>query len=193
MIIGKLQKKHEPYRRDGYGRGLRLIILGVMIGMCCACAAFQGQSADMAGTENAAPVIKLSADTMVMREGMSWLSQTDKPADYGKAREIFQALTRNYPDSAWRPTAVILIRLIDTLQSSRDEMQSVLAKSRADQALAEKLKEENAQLRKEIGSLGSRCQAERAGLLQENEQLKKDMELLKKLEIQLDRREKMLR
>jgi hypothetical protein len=41
--------------------------------------------------------------------------------------------------------------------------------------------------------LSEKYQAELAELQQENEQLKNDLQLLKNLEIQLDKREKMLR
>jgi hypothetical protein len=126
------------------------------------------------------------ADAVRLNEGASWLGLADKPADYAKAREIFAALTTDYPKSRWRPLAETFIRLIDVTRSLQ-------AKSLSGQELMEKLQQENEQLKKDIQSLGSRFQTERANLMQENEQLKKDMELLKKLEVQLDQREKMLR
>jgi len=59
--------------------------------------------------------------------------------------------------------------------------------------LTEKLKQDHKRLKADLQALSSKFEAERAGLLQENEKLRNDMELLKKLEVQLDQRGKMLR
>jgi len=196
MIIWKPCEKRDRHGRYLSGRLKRLFSLGLLILMCCSCAAAsQGKGSGTAVTpaEKAGLFNRPRADALVMQEGISWLGLSDKPADYVKARENFQILTQSYPDSEWHPHAEKFIQMIDALQSAQAEMQSALAKSRADQKLAEKMSEDNMQLKKEIHTLNSKCQTERAGLVQENEQLKKDIELLKKLEVQLDRREKMLR
>jgi hypothetical protein len=52
---------------------------------------------------------------------------------------------------------------------------------------------ENESLRKNLKQTHERLQTETQKLLAENEQLKKDLQLLKDLEIQLERRERMLR
>lgn len=126
------------------------------------------------------------ADAVMINAGVSWLAQAEKPSDYVKARETFAALTKNHPESRWRPLAETFIRLIDviiSLQTSRSDAQEA----------AEMLQRENERIKKDIQVLGTRFHAERAGLMQENEELKKDLELLKKLEVQLDQRGKMLR
>jgi ABC-type phosphate transport system auxiliary subunit len=74
-----------------------------------------------------------------------------------------------------------------------DAIGSLQANNLSAQAQMEKLLQDNEQLRGDIQTLRGKFQAERAGLQQENEQLKKDLELLRKLEVQLDQREKMLR
>jgi hypothetical protein len=119
---------------------------------------------------------KPSADVLLLNEGFSCLGVPEKEADYNKARISFEALITNHPGSKWRPLAETLIRLINDIQSVQ-----VRSKSEKDQ------------LKRDIQALNVRLQTERAILVQENEKLRKDIELLKKLEVQLDRREKMRR
>ena len=196
MITWKACGKHEQDCKNVCGRLKGLFGLGLLIVMFCGCADMpQGKDPGIVQTpvKEAGLLDRPHADSLIMKDGISWLGQSERPADYERAREIFQALKRNYPDSEWRLPAEMFIHLIDALQSAQAQIKSGKAQILADQALVEKLKQENEQLKKEIHTLGSRYQSERAGLIQENEQLKKDMELLKKLEIQMDRREKMLR
>jgi hypothetical protein len=82
-----------------------------------------------------------------------------------------------------------LIRLIDDIESFEE-------KSDADILLIDKVKEEKARLLRENEQLkkeGRRLLEETVRLVQEKEQIKKDMERLKSLEVQLEKREKMLR
>jgi hypothetical protein len=67
-----------------------------------------------------------------------------------------------------------------------DKIQSSEEKFRADKA---RLLRENDQLKKD----NKRMLEETVKFVQENEQLKKDIQLLKSLEVQLEKREKMLR
>jgi len=55
------------------------------------------------------------------------------------------------------------------------------------------LLKENDGLRQTIRELTERLQAETAALTQENDQLKKDLQRLKLLEIELQKRERMIR
>ncbi len=63
------------------------------------------------------------------------------------------------------------------------------------QTLTEKewLLQENDRLKKTVRELTDKLQAEKASLSQENEQLRKDLKRLKDLEIELEKRERMLR
>ena len=119
---------------------------------------------------------KPSADVILLNEGFFCLGVREKEADYTRARAFFENLIKNHPGSKWRPLAETLIRLIDDIQSAQ-----VRGKAEKDQ------------LKRELQSLNTRFQAARDALVQENEKLRQDIELLKKLEVQLDRREKMLR
>jgi hypothetical protein len=189
MIFDKNQN-----RRCMQGSLVRLFIVGFLVFLFGACASSSTMAPGKESAQGIAVVpgdkARLSgkppADTMMFNEGVSWLGQSDKPVDYAKAKGTFAILTQKYPQSKWHPLAETFVHLIDAIQSLQ-------AKSLSEQGLADKLKQDNERLKKDLQALGSKFQADRASLLQENEQLRKDMELLKKLEVQLDQREKMLR
>jgi hypothetical protein len=132
------------------------------------------------------------SDTDIFSRGMSYLGNRDKAADYVKAREAFDELLKKYPRSRWRGLSEILIRLIDGME-----------KYNAEKQLIEITKEEKAKILKEneqIKKDNKQLLEETTKLVQENDQLKKDIEqlkndiqLLKSLEVELEKREKMLR
>ena len=132
------------------------------------------------------------SDTDIFSKGMSYLGNHEKEADYLKAREAFEELLKKYPRSKWRGLSEILIHLVDGMEKYNDDLQ-----------LIESTKEENAKLLKEneqIKKDNKQMLEEKAKLVQENDQLKKDIEqlkkdiqLLKSLEVELEKREKMLR
>jgi hypothetical protein len=132
-------------------------------------------------------------DFDLLSEGIALLSSPDRP-DPTQARSIFASFLRRYPESRWRPAAETFIRLIDEAEVSRERMSRqehlLLDKARAEQ---NRLLQENDGLRKTIRDLTERHQAETAVLTQESEQLKKDLQRLKLLEIELQKRERMLR
>jgi hypothetical protein len=192
-------KNHDRRRLQDNLAWLFFVSIFVLLSGACATSpavapgSGTGQGIVVVPVEKAGLFRKPLVDAMMINEGVSWLGLSDKPADYAKARETFAVLTKNYPESKWRPLAETFIRLIDIIESLQ-------AKNLSAQELTEKLQQDNGQLKqdherlkKDLQALSSKFEAERAGLLQENEQLKKDMELLKQLEVQLDKREKMLR
>jgi len=125
------------------------------------------------------PITQGPSDADIFNKGMSYLENHEKAADYAKGREAFNELLITYPHSKWRNISETMIRLIDALQSSG-------VKYHAEKA---KLLKENELLKKD----NRRLLEETAKLVQESEQLKKDITLLKSLEVQLEKREKMLR
>ncbi|MBU4074537.1 MAG: hypothetical protein KKF28_04000, partial [Proteobacteria bacterium] len=85
-----------------------------------------------------------------------------------------------------RPAAETLVRLIDEGQAMREARRQYRAL--IDQTLTEK-----EWLKKTVREMMDKLQAEKASLSQENEQLRKDLKRLKDLEIELEKRERMLR
>lgn len=137
-----------------------------------------------------APLIVEDFD--LLSEGIALLGRPDRQ-DPTKARSVFASLLQRHPKSRWRSAAETFIRLIDEAEVSREINQQerlLLEKARAEQ---NRLLQENDQLRKTIRDLTERLQVETAALSQENEQLKKDLLRLKLLEIELQKRERMLR
>ena len=172
----------------------RLFVVSILVLWFGACASSPvaapdkgtGQGMAVVPVEKAGLFTKPPADAMTFNEGVSWLGLSGKPADHAKARETFSVLTKTFPQSKWRPLAETFIHLLDAIESLQ-------AKGLSEQGLAEKLKQDNERLKKDIQALGGKLQAERDSLMQENEKLKKDIDLLKQLEVQLDQRGKMLR
>lgn len=161
---------------------LRILWIGPLFLFVAACAS----SMAVVPVDKTSLFTSPPADAVMLNEGASWLGAPEKPADYAKAKEVFASLLKTYPKSKWRPLTETFIRLIDKIQSLQ-------AGHMAEQALSDKISQEREQMKKEIQELSGRFQSERTALLQENEKLKKDIEMLKQLEVQLDRREKMLR
>ena len=135
---------------------------------------------------------RLFEDRDLLLDGVNLLNLPDRPAS-AKARSVFISLIQLYPQSRWRSAAEAFIRLID-------EREAFLEASRQDHLLfdknqAEKAKvlQENDHMKKTVRQLMEKLQSETVSLTQENEQLKKDIQRLKALEIELEKRERMLR
>lgn len=151
----------------------------------------------------AAPAVKPAAEAPaepprlfeerdLLLDGVALLNLPERP-NPEKARSIFLSLIQRYPQSRWRPAAEAFIRLIDE-RNAFGEM------SRQDRLLLDKAKtersralQENDLLKKTVRELTEKLQSETGALAQENEQLKKDIQRLKALEIELQKRERMLR
>ncbi len=146
----------------------------------------------------APPVITqqvINQDEELFLRGFQQLAlQLDKQdQDGGPAKLIFERLINTYPTSKWHGAAQVCIRLLGAMDAYRDQLrteQAMAAKVLSDKA---KSLQETEQLKRELRSLMEKHQAELTALQQENEQLRKDIQLLKNLELQRDRREKMLR
>jgi hypothetical protein len=133
------------------------------------------------------------SDLDIINEALSYLSQREGAPDYNAARAKLEILINERPQSKWAKSAQTLIRTIDNLlglQAKVKAEKSELDKAQIDKA---KLLKENEVLKKDYKYLEERYQTETVKLQQENEQLKNDIALLKKLEIQLEKREKRLK
>ena len=144
------------------------------------------------GEEAPAAPPRLFEERDLLLEGVARLNLPERP-DPEKARSIFLSLIQRYPQSRWRSAAEAFIRLID----ERDAFREI---SRQDRLLVDKTKtersralQENDHLKKAVRELTEKLQSETAALAQENEQLKRDIQRLKALEIELQKRERMLR
>jgi len=136
----------------------------------------------------------MPSDVDYLYYGLSHLAATpEKPPDFEKAGIAFETLMKEHPDSIWKESAMVLNKILQDLRDYRD-------KEKTARALHEKSVQDRINLSAEIeklskanSTLSEKMQSEIAKLLQENERLKKDIELLKDLEIKLDKRERLLR
>jgi len=129
------------------------------------------------------------SDVDFFYQGIAYLGEKDKTAEYDKAKAAFNEVLKKYPKSKWRGLSETFIRLIETEQLFEEQC-------RTDVQVIESLKEDKVKLAKDNEQLrkdNRRLLEETAKLVQESEQLKKDIQLLKSLEVQLEKREKMLR
>jgi len=148
----------------------------------------------------AAPAVKPAAaapprlfeERDLLLDGVALLNLPERP-DPEKARATFLSLIHRYPQSRWRPAAEAFLRLIDE-RDAFGEM-SRMDRLLIDKTKAERLRalQENDHLKKAVRELTEKLQSETAALAQENEQLKGDIQRLKALEIELQKRERMLR
>ncbi len=179
-------------------RGIFFWVLAVFFIVGCAAAPPTIEKKDVAAPAvkqieempTAAP--RLFEERDLLLDGVALLNLQDRP-DPEKARSVFISLIQRYPQSRWRPAAETLVRLIDEGQAMREAGRQ--DRALIDQTLTEKewLLQENDRLKKTVRELTDKLQAEKASLSQENEQLRKDLKRLKDLEIELEKRERMLR
>ena len=135
---------------------------------------------------------RLTEDRDLFAEGLALLNQPER-LDPAKARAVFVSLVERYPQSRWRSAAETFIRLIDEIAASREE--GLRERLLTEQIQAERAGalQENEALKKKLRELTEKLQKETAALTQENEKLKRDLQRLKALEIELEKRERMLR
>jgi hypothetical protein len=135
---------------------------------------------------------RLIEERELLLDGVKLLNLPDRQAS-AKARPVFISLIQYYPQSRWRTVAEAFIRLIDEREVVRES--SHQDRLLMDKAQAEKAKalQENDHLKKTVRELTDKLQSETAAFTKENDQLKKDLQRLKALEIELEKRERMLR
>lgn len=135
---------------------------------------------------------RLFEERELLLDGVRLLNLPERP-EPAKARQVFSSLIRLYPQGRWRPAAEAFILLIDEREAFREA--SRLDRLQADTVQAEKARalQENEALRKTVREWSERFQKETAALIQDKEQLKQDIQRLKALEIELEKRERTLR
>jgi hypothetical protein len=151
-----------------------------------------GTSVIKQGEESPSVFPRLFEERDLLLNGVALLNLQDQP-DPEKARSAFISLIQRYPEGRWRPAAEAFVRLIDERDALREaRLQDRLLIKKAEGEKAKAL-QDNEHLKKTVRELTEKLQSEMAALTQENEQLKKDIARLKALEVELEKRERMLR
>ncbi|MHB8771520.1 MAG: hypothetical protein ACYC7J_11015 [Syntrophales bacterium] len=138
------------------------------------------------------PASRPTEECDLLTEGAGLLNQSDRP-EMAKARGVFVGLIERYPQGRCRAAAEAFIRLIDEIAALRQEI-------RWDRLMTEQIRtertgamRENETLNRKVQELTERLLTETAALAQENERLKRDLGRLKALEVELEKRERLLR
>lgn len=133
-------------------------------------------------------------DRKIFDEGLACLKSTpEQPADYTRARNLFEMLVQQHPDSKWRLQAETWLDHLEALSRLEEQLKACRQSAEAGQNEHSRLQREIEQLRLETRQAREKSQEELNRLTQENEQLKRDLRLLKNLDIQQEKRERMLR
>lgn len=126
------------------------------------------------------------SDHELFEDALSCLrNNLNEPSDQ-EVKVKLENLLAKYPQSKWAESARALIDSLERISRLKMQLRQEKQKSQSDQA----------KLTKEIEGLKENAEkhsAEINRLQQENEQLKNDIQQLKNLEIQLEKREKTLR
>lgn len=134
--------------------------------------------------------IQTQSEQELFLEIISSLTGGEQNLDYEEAKICLDNFIAQFPESKWIPGALAFIALIDkndTLQAAR------LAEKAKTQSDNQKSAKEMLALREQLKKKEEEYLAETSRLQQENNQLKKDIDQLKNLEIRLEKRGKSLR
>jgi hypothetical protein len=168
----------------------RITALAICLLLLCACtgerSAVRKGNGDQTSPDG---VLKKIHDTVLperepsaedlLQEALTMLSNPDRPHDDTEIRTVLNRLLAFYPESKWRPTAESLLLFIDRQGEKMKETRQLYGSLKAQKTRCEES--------------DSQCRLELARILQENEQLKKDLENLKNLEIELEQRNRVMR
>lgn len=133
---------------------------------------------------------KEKADSKLFTEALSLLKNQEKEQNYSEAKMKLQNLVKQYPGSQWTAGAQALLLTLDNISALQSALKKEKQKPHGNDV---KLTKEVSELKDNIKQTEERYLAELGKLQQENDQLKKDIQQLKNLEIHLEKREKMLR
>ena len=126
------------------------------------------------------------SDADIINEALLPLNNSTGNPDYNAAKAKLGIFIQERPKSKWVASAQSLILIINRVLALQEKVKT-------ESVALDKANAEKAKLRKDYKNSEERHQAETVKLQQENEQLKNDIALLKKLEIQMDKRGKMLK
>ncbi len=186
MLNRKILKRYRDWKPHPVVRRLLVIGLVFVVASCAAPLPPPGAGPSFNDQEL---FKRTPSDTDIVHKGITYLGSPGQSNDYAKARVAFETLLKTYPESRWRRLSETLIHLIDMMQSCK-EKDLLLGKAEEDKS---GLLRENEKLKKDVRYLNDRLKTETSRLSEENEQLKNDIQLLKNLEVQLEKREKRFR
>lgn len=172
----------------------RWFLLAIIVGILAGCASSSAlnkphRQPDLAGMLEQEDTQE-PTDTELMIEILSIINNNEKEPDYEEVRICLESFVAQYPKSEWVAPARALIVTLNKMTVLQAALISEKNRSEVDHA---KLSKELNAARDGIRKREEEHSSETARLQQENDQLKKDIEQLKNLEIRLEKRGKRLR
>jgi hypothetical protein len=164
-----------------------IFIIAVFAAGCANSPVINKSNGQKMAAERQKSIFELSpSDADIISEALTYLNNREGEPGYNAAKAKLGIFIQEHPKSKWVESAQALILTINNLLDLQEKVKT------ESQAL-EKANAEKAKLKKDYKYSEERYQTDTVKLQQENEQLKNDIELLKKLEIQMGKREKMLK
>lgn len=171
-----------------------LILCGIILLTLAGCstkAVMNGKGSQNTRDERISAIFqKGPSEQQAFDEILNYLSNDGKEPKYSEARVRLEEFLERFPDGKWTPAARSLIVCVDRITALQAQWKQERQKYQSENG---KLIKEIEGLRGGVRQSDEKTVAEVLRLQQENEQLKKDIQQLKNLEIQLEKREKMLR
>jgi hypothetical protein len=164
-----------------------IFIIAVFVAGCANSSVIDKSNGPNMADQKQKSIFELSpSDTDIINEALISLNNKEGKPDYNATKAKLEILIQEHPQSKRAVSAQALIQIINNLLALQEKVKT-------ESVALDKANAEKAKLRKDYKYSEERYQTETLKLQQENEQLKNDIALLKKLEIQLDKREKMLK
>ena len=130
------------------------------------------------------------SDKELFEDALSSLSNNKNQPNYSEVKVRLEKFVTQFPKSKWVAGAQALIYSLDKISELQVQLKQEKQKTQSEYV---KLTKEIEGLKDNVKQTEEKYSAEITRLQQENEQYKKDIQQLKNLEIQLEKREKMLR
>ncbi len=167
-----------------------IIIVLVIAFFCAGCASSKiidkSDSRKIAAQKQENMFKLFQSDADIINEVLSSLSNREGKPDYKAAQVKLELFIKAHHQSKWLGSAKSIMGILNDLVDLQEKV-------KAESIALDKANAEKAKLKRDYKYFEERHQTETVRLQQENEQLKSDIALLKKLEIQLGQREKMLK
>lgn len=172
-------------------RKLTTCLLLILIGLwSCAGMKEVPEGATSSGQTNGRLFADGPSDKELYQQALADLANDHRAPRYDSAKATLERLLKEHPQSRWAESAKVMVELI----SERSRLDARIQKDqKQSKALEEKAMRELAAIKEQLKAQEEKYAADIARVKQENEKLQMDLHELRNLELQLEKREKMLR
>ena len=163
------------------------MIVTIMVAGCSTKAVVDNANGRTGSAERSSSIFSIEpSDRELFEEALSYLSNNKNEPNYYEAKARLENLVAQFPKSKWVAGAQALLSSLDRISTLQGQLKQAQDEHVRLTKELEGFRDNNRQIEEKYA-------AEIIRLKQENEQLKNDIQQLKNLELQLEKREKMLR